>query len=80
MPLYNNPLGKYLHKLRFINNETQKEMAKRLGITATMLTYIEQGKRKLSDKLFKRLAKEYDLTWFKIDKFNELRKGKRNAE
>lgn len=76
MPLYTTPLGRYLHKLRLIHNETQSEMSKKLGISSAMLTYIEQGKKRLTDNVFKSLVKKYNLSQFKIDRFNELRKGK----
>ena len=73
MPLYNTAIQKYLEKIRFENNETRGEMAKRLRISPSYLSLIEANKRFMNDKIFCRLAREYKLSRYRINKLSILR-------
>jgi transcriptional regulator with XRE-family HTH domain len=51
-----------LKKIRLLLGMTQKEVAKKLGITQAMYCYIENGKRNPSPQLAKKIEKLFGLS------------------
>lgn len=69
-----NSLTIFLKQLRLKNNnERLSDMAKRLGISASYLSSIETNKRKLNNKLFEKIKKEYNLTSSEVNELDILR-------
>lgn len=54
--------GKFLRKLRVEESESNKDMAKRIGISAAALSYIERGQKTIPIKVVNSIASEYQLT------------------
>ncbi|MBR1721675.1 MAG: helix-turn-helix transcriptional regulator [Treponema sp.] len=55
------PIGKYLRKLRIDLEESMEDMAKRLGISKTYLSFIENGSREISQDFAEKIMEEYRL-------------------
>lgn len=69
-----NDLSLFLKYLRLKNkNERLSDMAKKLGISASYLSTIETGKRKLNDKLLDKIIRTYGLSKIDAEKLRELR-------
>lgn len=56
------PLGKELMKIRVDNNESQKDMAKKLNISTSYLSSIENGLKNPPSNCCEKIIKYYDLT------------------
>lgn len=54
-------LRKALQILRIQNDEMMADMAAKLGISASMLSAIERGKRSLTDRFVGKIIRVYDL-------------------
>lgn len=55
-------IGKILRKLRADKGETAKDMAKKLGITASYLSAIELGKRRMTEEIQTQIIFMYELS------------------
>ena len=64
-------LGKFLRNLRNENDEFMIDMAKKLGISPSLLSSIETGRRKISTDLKETLIKTYNLSENSINLLNE---------
>lgn len=53
--------GRVLRKLRIDRNELSKDMAQRLGVTASYLSAVEHGKREIPSNWIMEIASMYDL-------------------
>jgi transcriptional regulator with XRE-family HTH domain len=53
-------VGKFLRRLRFEHEESQEEMANRLGVTAPYISMLG-GKQPVTKKLALKIIKEYNL-------------------
>ena len=60
--------GKTLKKIRIDYDETIRDMAVNLNITASYLSAIECGKRNIPKDLISKLAKEYNLSNEQIER------------
>lgn len=67
-----NPLGRYLFALRVAEYESQKEMAKKLGVTASYLSAIEMGKKPLTPNMFQKISEEYNIEGERYAEFEKL--------
>lgn len=56
-----NTFGKYLRKLRIDRGELTKEMADKLGVTASYISAVETGKRAIPSLWVGKIAELYDL-------------------
>lgn len=54
--------GKFVAKLRIDHSETQLDMAKKLGVTASYLSAVELGKREVPPEWIHSLSSLYELT------------------
>ena len=68
--------GKILKKYRIDANENLRDMACKLGITASYLSAIECGKRNIPENLIGKINDVYHLS---DDKLNELYQAKDNS-
>ena len=67
-----NALGKFLRKLRLDSEELMADMASKLGISVSGLSYIETGERAFKkDKLYSKLIKSYNLDAEKIKELDD---------
>ena len=57
-----NELRKALQILRIQHDEMMADMAAKLGISASMLSAIERGKRRLSDGFVRKIIRTYELS------------------
>ncbi len=58
-----NSLGIFIKQIRLSeNDETMTEMARRLGISVSYLSGIENEKRPMTDEIFELLCERYSLT------------------
>lgn len=64
-------LGEFIKEYRKNNVITQNEMAERLGITKTALSYVETCRRKAGPKIMKAIARELNLDIREVYKLNE---------
>lgn len=55
-------LGKFLRKIRIDHDERMYDMAKRIGVSSAFLSSVENGRKKPSDDLIKKIVSEYQLT------------------
>ncbi|RLD55841.1 MAG: transcriptional regulator [Bacteroidetes bacterium] len=55
------PFGKYIRKLRVKNDLTLTQLAAYLGIDSGALSKIENGKKKLDEKVLPRIAEKFNL-------------------
>lgn len=55
-------IGKILRKLRVDCGETARDMAKKLGITASYLSAIELGKRRMTEEIQTQIVFLYELS------------------
>lgn len=62
-------LGIFFRKLRLDSGEIMKEMADKLNVSASFLSAVENGKKKMPDSWYKCIINLYDLD---KDKQNEL--------
>jgi len=56
-----------IKKLRILNGFTQMEMAKKLGISQSLYSLIENGKRKPSKKVVKKIEEIFGVSLFFVD-------------
>lgn len=56
-----SPVGKVLKKLRFDNEETQRDMARRLGVSGAHISCVETGISMLSERLQRAIVDVYQL-------------------
>lgn len=61
MRKYRTDVGKFLAKIRIDNEDSMSDMADKIGIHKNNLYSIEQGKRDISLKLFKKIVDVYKL-------------------
>lgn len=54
-------LGKFLRKLRIDNGEILKDMADKLGVTASFLSAVENGKKRMPSEWNKDICRLYSL-------------------
>lgn len=54
-------IGDYLRKLRLNEDETLRKMAENLEVSPAFLSAIENGKKKLPEKLLKTIVEKYKL-------------------
>lgn len=64
--------GKFCRKLRIDNDEIMKDMAEKLGVTASYLSAIEKGKRTIPTDWAEQIAKHYELTEQQINELTNL--------
>ncbi|MDO4594477.1 MAG: helix-turn-helix transcriptional regulator [Tissierellia bacterium] len=57
-------LGIYLRKLRLDNHEIMKDMAKKLEVSTSFLSAVENGKKKMPESWIDRLVDLYDLNYY----------------
>jgi len=50
-------LGKHIQKIRQAKDITQEELAEKIGVTQTWITYIETGRNKPNLKMLEKIAK-----------------------
>lgn len=62
-------LGIFLRKLRLDSGEIMKEMAKKLDVSSSFLSAVENGKKKMPDSWYDMIVKLYNLD---KEKQNEL--------
>lgn len=55
-------LGNFLRKLRLKNGEKLKDMADNLNVSSAFLSAVENGKKKMPDSWYEKLAKIYNLS------------------
>ena len=55
-------IGKFLRGLRIENQEILKDMADRLEVSSAFLSAVENGKKKMPDSWYEKLANLYTLT------------------
>ena len=55
-------IKKFLLQIREREGEKQLHMADRLGVTRTLLSFVELGHRNMSEQLFNNIVKEYKLS------------------
>lgn len=65
-------IGKYLRKLRIDHNETLAQMASKLNVTATLLSYVENGKRTIPDKWLNEIPALYHLDQTETLRFQQI--------
>ena len=63
--------GKYCRILRINNGEILNDMAKKLGVTASYLSAIENGKRDITDGIVTAIEEKYGLKGDDLERFNE---------
>lgn len=56
------PFGKYLRKMRIDKDESMDDMAKRLGVSKTYLSFIENGSREINQPLAFKIMNEYNIS------------------
>ena len=54
-------LGKFLRKLRIDNGEILKDMADKLNVTASFLSAVENGKKRMPSEWNQRICELYEL-------------------
>lgn len=78
MSLTINAFGKYYRILRLNERESQRDMAKRLGVSAAFLSAVELGKRTIPINFENKISKEYELDAYSqkllIDAINQSKK------
>ncbi len=62
--------GKFLRKIRIDHNEILKDMANVLGVTASFLSAVENGKKKIPDQWLQILGDVYNLTPKEIEELD----------
>jgi transcriptional regulator with XRE-family HTH domain len=62
-------IGKYLRKLRIDKGELLREMAGKLGVTASYLSAVENGKRKFPSDWETIITQHYNLNSVEQEKF-----------
>lgn len=55
-------LGKFLRELRIENQEILRDMADNLDVSSAFLSAVENGKKKMPDSWYEKLANLYSLT------------------
>jgi|GEM_PF-1439416 len=55
------PIGKYLRKLRIDCDESMDMMARRLGVSKTYLSFVENGIREISQDFAVKIMDEYNI-------------------
>lgn len=61
MTLKTNAFGKYCRILRLHKYEKQRDMARRLGVSAAYLSSVELGKKAIPANFEKKISVEYEL-------------------
>lgn len=64
--------GKELRKIRIDNNELLKDMSRKLGVTVSYLSAVENGKREIPESWLDSLAILYDLDSGETEKLFQL--------
>lgn len=64
-----------LKKVRIERNMSQKEVAMKIGVTATTICRYESGKRKLPLEIAKKLADVFDISWQQFYEENNVEKS-----
>lgn len=67
-------LANYLRKHRFINNLTQNEISKNIGVTQALYSKLENDKANPSIRTFRKLANYFGLTETYVRKLYENNK------
>lgn len=55
-------IGKFLRKLRIDNGEILRTMAETLGVSSAFLSAVENGKKKMPESWYKKLATAYSFS------------------
>jgi len=63
-----SPIGLFLRKLRFDHNESQEDMAQKLGVSTPYISLIE-GRQAITKKIAVKIISEYKLTGAVKDDF-----------
>lgn len=70
-----NSLSLFLKAIRYHNNkEKLSDMAKRLDVSSSYLSTVENGKRAMNDKLYQSIVKTYSLSETDSKELDILRK------
>lgn len=64
--------GKFCRKLRIDTNEVMNDMAVKLGVTASYLSAIENGKRSIPTDWAEQIAGHYELTEEQVQELTHL--------
>lgn len=65
-------IGPQLRQLRRAHNQTQSDMARRLGISASYVNLLENNQRSLSVKILLALSDSYGVAWQELINDNEI--------
>lgn len=67
--------GKELRKIRVENDETLKDMGDRIGVSASFLSAVENGKKNVGEKFIRKIAETYRIPYEKQLELIELARG-----
>ena len=59
MPIYTNQTNKFLATIRFKHNQTRLEMARFLGVSTSLLSYIETQGRTFTNDVVNLIISKY---------------------
>jgi len=65
-------IGPQLRQLRRAHNQTQSDMAQRLGVSASYVNLLENNQRSLSVKILLALSDSYGIAWKELVNDNEI--------
>ena len=65
-------LGKFLKKLRIDHDETQMEMAKKLGCASAFISCIERGLKNIPCEIHEKILNTYIFTEDKKEEFTKI--------
>ena len=69
LQVINTELRKFNIKLRNKNGESLRDMATKLGVTASYLSAVEHGKKRVTEKLAEDICRIYSLSQEQIEEF-----------
>lgn len=72
-----NSFGKFCRKLRIDNGELMKDMAKKLGVTSSYLSAVENGKRNVPQDWLTKITNLYSLS---IEEQAELKQAEQDSK
>lgn len=64
--------GKALRKLRIEHGEVVRDMARRMGVSPSFISAVENGKKNVPDAWIKTIAELYDLNDAQINELREM--------
>lgn len=65
------PIGKFLRKIRIDRGEILSDMAKKLGVTASFLSAVENGKKRMPALWNNHICELYNLDKSQIEEFTQ---------